>query len=101
MEGSPADLNRQLMEVVQTDELHRTLALLMSGADVRSVDPCQDTARSTPYLMAVASGQKAQAQLLLLNDADPVIPDTEPSLGMVRNRVSNFKKRSLTIAFLQ
>ena len=24
--------------------------------------------------MALASGQKAQAQLLLLNDADPVLP---------------------------
>ena len=30
--------------------------------------------RRTPYLMALASGQKAQAQLLLLNDADPVLP---------------------------
>eukprot|EP00116_Pleurobrachia_bachei_P000137 sb/3460399/ len=74
--GSPAQLNSQLMEVVQTDELHRTLALLMSGADVKMVDPCQDNSRKTPYLMALASGQKAQAQLLLLNDADPVLPET-------------------------
>ncbi|KAL5269003.1 hypothetical protein ACHWQZ_G002735 [Mnemiopsis leidyi] len=75
------ELNRQLMEVVQTDQLHKTLALLMSGADVKHIDHKFDPSRRTPYLMALACGQKAQAQLLLLNDADPVLPqeNNEPT----------------------
>ncbi|XP_063684519.1 arf-GAP with Rho-GAP domain, ANK repeat and PH domain-containing protein 1-like isoform X2 [Bolinopsis microptera] len=106
------ELNLELMEVVQTDQLDRTLALLMSGADVKFIDETLDHSRRTPYLMALASGQKAQAQLLLLNDADPVLPqeNNEPADSDVPvdlegilekkgpNAIQSYKKRKCVLS---
>ena len=36
--------------------------------------------RQTPYLMAIACNQKAQSQLLLLNDAFPTLPETSSNV---------------------